>query len=193
MIFALIFVIFCHPWISTLCIKKNGWLLVNELGVLIWQEAEAAEAARQEMVRQQRNAKRALLKEADKKEEDEEDGGMTGMTSPQMHCRPVFAWHIFILVVRIESIRFWWRQRIGFKRGIREMATLLALGLIGSELRKHNRAVDEERRWGSKRKGRGVVFEKCRSFSLPPKLLIFILHSFCSLACCFSIDSWLLS
>ena len=42
---------------------------------------EAAEAARQEMVRQQRNAKRALLKEADKKEEDEEDGGMTGMTS----------------------------------------------------------------------------------------------------------------
>lgn len=186
MIFALIFVIFCHPWISTLCIKKNGWLLVNELGVLIWQEAEAAEAARQEMVRQQRNAKRALLKEADKKEEDEEDGGMTGMTSPQMHCRPVFAWHIFILVVQIESIRFWWRQRIGFKRGIREMATLLALGLIGSELRKHNRAVDEERRWGSKRKGRGVDLKNV-------ELLIFILHSFCSLACCFSIYSWLLS
>ncbi len=44
-------------------------------GLLIWpQEVEAAEAARQEMVRQQRNAKRALLKEADKKEED---GGMT--------------------------------------------------------------------------------------------------------------------
>jgi len=39
------------------------------------EEVEAAEAARQEMVRQQRNAKRALLKEADKKEEEEDDGG----------------------------------------------------------------------------------------------------------------------
>lgn len=52
-------------------------------GFLSSQEVEAAEAARQEMVRQQRNAKRALLKEADKKEEDEEDGGMTGMTVPR--------------------------------------------------------------------------------------------------------------
>ena len=75
---------------------------------------------------------------------------------PKCIAGTFWAWHIFILVAQIESIRFWWRQRIGFKRGIREMASLLALGLIGSELRKHNRAVDEERRWGSKRKGRGV-------------------------------------
>lgn len=38
------------------------------------EEAEAAEAARQEMVRQQRAAKRALLKEADKEKQEDEEG-----------------------------------------------------------------------------------------------------------------------
>ncbi|CAL1153155.1 unnamed protein product [Cladocopium goreaui] len=38
------------------------------------EEAEAAEAARQEMVRQQRAAKRALLKEADKEKQEDEGG-----------------------------------------------------------------------------------------------------------------------
>ena len=76
-------------------------------GFLSSQEVEAAEAARQEMVRQQRNAKRALLKEADKKEEDEEDGGMTGMTVPPNALKACLGMAYLIFVVaQIESIRF---------------------------------------------------------------------------------------
>lgn len=81
------------------------------VGLAIWQEVEAAEAARQEMVRQQRNAKRALLKEADKKEEEEDDGGTTwpAMTGGTPQCiRPGLFGMAYLDVVaqKLKSIRF---------------------------------------------------------------------------------------
>lgn len=156
MIFDLIFVNFAilesQPLVST----KNGWLLVNEFGgsylLRRWrlQRLHAKKwCGSSEMPNElcwRRQTRRKKMKKM--------EAWLAWL--PPNALKACLAWHIFIL-----SIRFWWRQRIGFKRGIREMATLLALGLIGSELRKHNRAVDEERRWGSKRKGRGVVFKKC--------------------------------